>query len=371
MSDNTSDPSRIERDLDQTRSRLGSHLSELQDRLSPGQVLDDAMKYFRGSEGADFGRNLLESVRGNPLPAALTGIGLAWLMASGPRAGGAASSVGGSSRVRVYSAGSSGTSASYDADAGYNAMALRLHTAEQNLTRGSDEDEHTYTTRRDDARGEAVGLTRQAQESAQSFGQRIRDAVSAAQEAAMRSAHDMSDRASGAAGSLASTAQGAMQSLTGAAQRAGGSLAQGGQAASDAGANLASTIGNSPVLLGALGLAAGALLGALLPVTEQETSALGGVAGQARDTARSLAQQALDRGGQVAQAVVEAGRESADAHGLTTGKSAGDLLNAAVSGELASNAAQVAKDVLNASEGAVRGQVGGQAGSQAGEQKPA
>ena len=87
MSDNTSDPGRIERDLDATRSRLGSHLSELQDRLSPGQVLDDAMKYFRGSEGADFGRNLLDSVRANPLPAALTGIGLAWLMASGPRTG--------------------------------------------------------------------------------------------------------------------------------------------------------------------------------------------------------------------------------------------------------------------------------------------
>ena len=39
---------RIEQDLDRTRARLGSHLSELQDRLSPGQVLDDLMGYFRG-----------------------------------------------------------------------------------------------------------------------------------------------------------------------------------------------------------------------------------------------------------------------------------------------------------------------------------
>ena len=43
MADPTSDTGRIERDLDQTRSRLGSHLSELQGRLSPGQVLDDLM----------------------------------------------------------------------------------------------------------------------------------------------------------------------------------------------------------------------------------------------------------------------------------------------------------------------------------------
>lgn len=354
MSSNTSDPGRIERDLDQTRSRLGSHLSELQDRLSPGQVLDDAMNYFRGSEGADFGRNLLDSVRANPLPAALTGIGLAWLMATGPRGGtSAAPAVGGSSRVRVYG-GAPGAREEYDS------MALRLHTAEQTVTRAPDEDEHVYVTRRDDARGEAVGLKRQAQESAQSFGQRIRDAISSAQEATTRGLHDAQARAGDAAGSLTSAAQGAMQSVTGVAQRAGGGMSQGGQAASDAGARLASAIGDSPVLLGALGLAAGALLGALLPVTEQETSTLGGVAGQARDTARALAQQALDRGGQVAQAVIDTGRDSAAAQGLTGGKSAGDLLNAAASGQLSGQAAQVAKDVLNASEEAVRGQAGAQ-----------
>ena len=59
MSDNTTDPGRIEHDLDQTRSRLGSHLSALQARLTPGQVLDDLVRYFRGREGADFGRSLL------------------------------------------------------------------------------------------------------------------------------------------------------------------------------------------------------------------------------------------------------------------------------------------------------------------------
>lgn len=84
MSD-TSNPAHIERDLDETRSRLGNHLNELQDRLSPGQVLDDLMGYFRGSEGAAFGQNLVANIRANPMPAAITGIGLAWLMASNPR----------------------------------------------------------------------------------------------------------------------------------------------------------------------------------------------------------------------------------------------------------------------------------------------
>jgi hypothetical protein len=62
-----SETGRIEHDLDQTRSRLGSHLNELQDRLSPGQLLDDLMGYFRGSEGAAFGRSLMDNVRGNTM----------------------------------------------------------------------------------------------------------------------------------------------------------------------------------------------------------------------------------------------------------------------------------------------------------------
>ena len=85
MSDTISQQDVIERDLERTRSRMDNRLSELQERLSPGQIVDDMLGYFRGSEGGDFARNLMDSVRDNPLPAALTGIGLTWLMASNPK----------------------------------------------------------------------------------------------------------------------------------------------------------------------------------------------------------------------------------------------------------------------------------------------
>jgi hypothetical protein len=58
-------------------------------------------------------------------------------------------------------------------------------------------------------------------------------------------------------------------------------------------------VDESPVLLGALGLAAGALLGALLPQTDQKEAALGGIASQARDAATNLAQGAMESGKQV------------------------------------------------------------------------
>ncbi len=349
MSNTTSEPSRIERDLDQTRARLGSHLSELQGRLSPGQVLDDLVRYFRGKEGADFGRSLLDSVRANPLPTALTGIGLTWLMASNPRrsAIGTPATIG-TGRVRVYR----GTT-SLDQNA-HDGMAARLRTVEQDTAREQGETEQAYADRLDMARGKAVGLARNARETADSFRNRIADALAGAKQAVAESASSLRDQAGDAASSLGSTAQDVAGSFGGAAQdvaqRASGALARGGQA----GGGMIVSLIESPVLLGALGLAAGALLGTLLPQSDQEEAALGKIAGQARDTARGLAQDMVDRGGNVTQAVLDAGRDSAKAQGLTEGKTPGNILDAALTGDLASSAKQVAQDVLRTGDEAIR-----------------
>jgi hypothetical protein len=348
MSNTASDPVLIERDLDQTRSRLGSHLSELQGRLSPGQVLDDLVRYFRGREGADFGRSLLSSIRANPLPAALTGIGLTWLMASTPRQAttGMTADI---DRVGAHHG------AAPDQGA-YDAMAARLRTVEQGVVRQDGEAEPAYTDRLEEARGQAVGLERHPQETTESFGQRIRDALGGATQTVIAGTHDLRDQAAGVASSLGSTAQDVAHSVAGTAQgvvqRAGGTLTQGGQAVGNASGRLLGTLSENPALLGALGLAVGALLGALLPQSDQEEAALGEIAGQARNTAHDVAQDVVDRGSHVAHEVLDAGRDSVQKHGLTS-KSAGNLLDAALSGDLAGDAKQVAQDVLRTGDEAI------------------
>ena len=349
MSDQMTETGRIEHDLEQTRSRLGNHLSELQDRLSPGQVLDDLMSYFRGSEGAAFGRSLMDNVRGNPMPAAITTIGLSWLMASNPRVGTAGASSSRPAWLPIYG---------HDDHA---ATITRLNSVPETLTRDAGEPDHAYSARLDTARGHAIGLARHTEESAESFGDRIRHAVAAIEDAVSGKVHDLRDQASnaasaagGAVGSFGGSAQGAMQN---AAAYASGALSSSGKSAGQAGGNLIAAITESPVLLGALGLAAGALLGALLPQSEQEENALGRIAGQARDAATSLAQQGLEQGKTVAQAVMDKGRASAGAHGLMGGKSAGQLVDAALSGDLAGNSKAVVQDVLKTGDEAVRGAV--------------
>ena len=78
-------PDAIERELERTRARLGDHLDELTSRLSPGQLVDEALMYARDGQAAAFVRNLGASVRDNPLPVALVGAGLLWLACASAR----------------------------------------------------------------------------------------------------------------------------------------------------------------------------------------------------------------------------------------------------------------------------------------------
>jgi ElaB/YqjD/DUF883 family membrane-anchored ribosome-binding protein len=81
--DDSRAPEQIERDIRDTRAEVGATLDAIQSKLTPGQMMDQALGYLRTSLPADFGRNMNETVRNNPLPVALVGIGLVWMMASG------------------------------------------------------------------------------------------------------------------------------------------------------------------------------------------------------------------------------------------------------------------------------------------------
>ncbi|HEY9345337.1 MAG TPA: hypothetical protein VIQ53_08480, partial [Inquilinus sp.] len=73
----------LERESEQCRTALRESLAELRSRMTPGHVLDEVLGYTRDSSGAAFVDNLKHRAVGNPLPLALVGTGLAWLMMGG------------------------------------------------------------------------------------------------------------------------------------------------------------------------------------------------------------------------------------------------------------------------------------------------
>jgi ElaB/YqjD/DUF883 family membrane-anchored ribosome-binding protein len=77
------DPDTLEREIEQKRADIDGIVHALENKLSPGQIFDRVLSYAKGN-GGELVANLGSSIKGNPLAALLTSIGLAWLM-SGKR----------------------------------------------------------------------------------------------------------------------------------------------------------------------------------------------------------------------------------------------------------------------------------------------
>ena len=75
----------LERQAERARAQVADTLDELRSRISPGQVVDEIVDYAREGGIGDFARNLGNDMRTHPLPVALIGASLAWLMMANGR----------------------------------------------------------------------------------------------------------------------------------------------------------------------------------------------------------------------------------------------------------------------------------------------
>jgi ElaB/YqjD/DUF883 family membrane-anchored ribosome-binding protein len=73
------DPEALEREIDQTRAQMDQTLGALEQKLSPGKLIDEALGLFR-EHGGDFAANLGNSVKQNPMPVMLAAVGIGWMM---------------------------------------------------------------------------------------------------------------------------------------------------------------------------------------------------------------------------------------------------------------------------------------------------
>jgi len=69
----------LERDLADEQAKVAQTIDEIQHRLSPGQLIDEVMRHGRGT-GSGVVANLGRTLSANPVPTALIGVGLLWLL---------------------------------------------------------------------------------------------------------------------------------------------------------------------------------------------------------------------------------------------------------------------------------------------------
>lgn len=82
---NDRSPEDIQREIERTRADMGDTLDSIRQKASPGQLVDEALHYFKNGGAGQFTNNLGETVKQNPVPVSLIGIGIAWLALTGSR----------------------------------------------------------------------------------------------------------------------------------------------------------------------------------------------------------------------------------------------------------------------------------------------
>ena len=56
----------LQREIDADRQRIGDRIDAIQERMSPGQLVDEVLAYAKGSGGGEYVRNLGQALKDNP-----------------------------------------------------------------------------------------------------------------------------------------------------------------------------------------------------------------------------------------------------------------------------------------------------------------
>lgn len=304
----------IEQSIEEDRRRIDEKLTAIQERLTPGQLIDEAIGFIKAKGGGEYFTNLGHAAKENPLPMAMMGVSLAWLMVTG-------------NKTR------SGTPPQS------SEVEYPIATVTGSMRRTGPpvlEDESRYSYFVDGAGKRFKALTDDAGRRAGHFmddaGQMFRGFA----DSTGSHIHDIRDEA----GSIFDAASGWASSTWRAATEAAGSL---GSSVSETGRNITqkssdamrnmphqaarlnetimSAFRDQPLVGGALAFAVGAALGATLPHTRREDEVLGSSADKARarlsETAEEMMEQGREfagdvynRASNVAQNIQEAARKS-------------------------------------------------------------
>ena len=300
MSSFGKDSAELEREVEAQRQRIEHRIGEIKDRLSPGQIVDELLSYTK-SGGQHFAANLGQTVSNNPLPVALLGVSLVWLMSGqGPK-------------LSMPHA-EAGRDRDYD-DLPYATVSggmRRISHAEDGSGKWYSEFEDT-TGRRYKAESSELGHRAGAfmDNAGRKFGgfideagHRVRDFQDETgnrfDEAAGWAAHRWHDMQSGVSHAIDQVGQQA-QHLGGAAQHQMDRTSR----------MVVNSFQNQPLVAGALAFAAGAAIGAALPHTTQEDQAVGKLADKVKGKAGEAASELYEEGKARAADIYEHGKEDA------------------------------------------------------------
>ncbi len=248
-------------EIERTRTDMSETVDAIQNKLSPRNLKEQAKEQAKDTAKGT-GSTIMETIRENPLPAALTGIGLGWLFVSARR-----------------SSSSSGQEARYRGDRGYDYPPAYDRVPP----------DYDYPPRYEERGTSGPSTGQEAMERARG---RVGETASQARDRAGQATSRAQDRVS----QLGSRAQEQ-------ARRAGGGFQR--------------MLQENPLAVGALAVGAGAAIGLAIPQTSKEHEAMGEARDSLVEKAQEKAQDAQQRAQRVAEEAQSAAQQEAENQGLT------------------------------------------------------
>lgn len=318
----------IRSEIERTRADMDETFDALERKMTPGQILGEAWHLTRGGTSAGASK-LWQVAREHPLPSAVIGLGLGWLLVESSR-GEERASYGTSynsnyNRARGGAGRSnwSGRSSLYESSAGYGAYPESYNA---NYQESYDASEGGISGRVSSAAGSVKDAASHAghkvADVASSAGHKVADVAGTVRERAGELTHEARDKATALG---YSTRYQARKAQTGFWQM----------------------MEENPLAVGIATLTLGVLAGLSLPATRKENELMGETRDKLVDRMEEVGREALEKGKQVAETAVETIKDEAEGAGLT-----------------ASGIAEKVREVGTKTKDAVKEEVQGSTGSQ-------
>jgi ElaB/YqjD/DUF883 family membrane-anchored ribosome-binding protein len=304
--DNGPSSREIRREIERTRSQMDRNLDALEQKLTPSQLALEAWSLFRGGSTAGASR-LWRIAKQHPGPAAVIGVGLAWLMTDSSRNSGDAGDIGDMGDYRrdygpryegAYGYGRRGYSDNAGTGYGFSSdwegedhegrLSSALHGAKEKVSSAADTAKHAVGDAASTAKHAVSDAASTAKDTVTGAKERVVDATSAARERASELGGQARERARYQA---RQAQMGFWQSME-----------------------------ERPLAIGAAALALGVVAGLMVPSTRKEDELMGETRDRLMGRAKEVGEEALEKGKQVASAAVDTLKEEAERQDLTPEK---------------------------------------------------
>lgn len=272
----------IEKDINQSRSRLDSTLHEIEERFSPQQMLNTSYEYLRHGGANEFFSNLGSTIKQNPLPFLVTSAGLGWMMLS----------------QRYPNQGQGQGQGQHEH---HNSPGIPVHegTHPNGYGSGMPPNQHSSSDSHNSGQGHLKGMAEGAKDKAS----HLSDQASHLSDKARDTRHQLGERAHHLGDNVRDTTShlqhGAQSSLHDMSNRA-----------RHMGSQSSDFIQEHPLVVGAIGFALGAALGGIFPATKKEDEYMGEYRDRVLHKAAEVGQEQADKAQETIHEKTEASKDA-------------------------------------------------------------